>query len=56
MTLASDNMVEAIKKKDFTKYLVIANPRNGEDFLGEVRPKSMLSKILRFHSSSILIV
>jgi hypothetical protein len=37
MTLASDNMVDAIKKKDFTKYLAIANPKNGDDFLGEVR-------------------
>jgi hypothetical protein len=37
MTEASDNMVQAISKKDFTKYLVIANPKNGDDFLGEVR-------------------
>lgn len=38
MTKASDNMVDSIKKKDFTKYLAIANPKNGDDFLGEVRP------------------
>ncbi len=37
MTEASDNMVQAISKKDFTKYLAIANPKNGYDFLGEVR-------------------
>ncbi len=36
MTEASDNMVEAIKKKDFTKYLAIANPKHGDDFLEEV--------------------
>jgi hypothetical protein len=38
MTKASDNMVDSIKKKDYTKYLAIANPKNGDDFLGEVRP------------------
>ena len=38
MMEASNNMVEAIKKKDFTKYLAIAKPKNGDDFLGEVRP------------------
>ncbi len=37
MTGASKNMVQAISKKDFTKYLAIASPKNGDDFLGEVR-------------------
>lgn len=36
MTTASENMVESIKKKDFTKYLQLANPKNGDDFLAEV--------------------
>ena len=36
MTAASNNMVDTIKKKDFTKYLAIANPKNGDDFLAEV--------------------
>ena len=36
MNEASERMVEAIKKKDFTKYLAIANPKNGDDFLNEV--------------------
>lgn len=49
MTLASVNMVDSIKKKDFTKYLAIANPKNGEDWLGEVRPKPLQLDIPRFH-------
>ena len=51
MTLASDNMVEAIKKKDFTKYLAIANPKNGDDFLGEVRLSSHLPQLHRLHAT-----
>ncbi len=37
MTEASENMVESIRKKDFTKYLTIANPKHGDEFLDEVR-------------------
>ena len=36
MSAASTNMVDYIKKKDFTKYLAIANPQNCDDFLAEV--------------------
>ena len=43
MTAASNNMVESIKKKDFTKYLTIANPKNGDDFLNEVIPLPWLT-------------
>jgi hypothetical protein len=45
MNAASNNMVESIKRKDFTKYLAIANPKNGDDFLNEVRPSSCLSSL-----------
>ncbi len=44
MTEASESMVETIKKKDFTKYLAIANPKNGDEFLEEVIATFMLSK------------
>ena len=40
MTEASENMVESIRKKDFTKYLAIANPKHGDEFLEEVRLSS----------------
>ena len=36
MNDASEKMVDSIKNKDFTKYLAIANPKNGDDFLNEV--------------------
>ena len=38
MNDATEKMVDLIKRKDFTKYLAIANPRNGDDFLNEVTP------------------
>ena len=38
MTTASNNFIDAVKRKDFTKYLAIANPKNGDDFLAEVNP------------------
>ena len=47
MTEASERMVESIKKKDFTKYLAIANPKNGDDFLNEVKHSLMPFIILR---------
>jgi hypothetical protein len=42
MTEASENMVESIRKKDFTKYLTIANPKHGDEFLDEVRQSSSI--------------
>ena len=45
MSAASTNMVDYIKKKDFTKYLAIANPKNGDDFLAEV---SFFTSLLYF--------
>ena len=51
MNEASDSMVDSIKRKDFTKYLAIANPKNGDDFLSEVRPSPMLYKIFRIITS-----
>ncbi len=46
MTEASENMVEAIRKKDFTKYLAIANPKHGDEFLDEVKPNPFLLPFL----------
>jgi mannose/fructose/N-acetylgalactosamine-specific phosphotransferase system component IIB len=37
MSTAATKLVEGIKKKDFDKYLSVANPRNGEDFMDEVQ-------------------
>ena len=51
MTEASERLVESIKKKDFTKYLAIANPKNGDDFLNEVTPSLMPFTKLRMSTS-----
>ena len=56
MTKASDNMVQAIAKKDFTKYLAIANPKNGDDFLAEVRVYLILLQILLSHSIQVILM
>ncbi len=42
MTEASESMVETIKKKDFTKFLAIANPKHGDESLEEVVPHYLL--------------
>lgn len=36
MKNASDKFVKAVHAKDFDKYLAVANPKNGNDFLKEV--------------------
>lgn len=56
MTKASQNMVQAIAKKDFTKYLAIANPKNGDDFLAEVRVYLISMQILLSHSLIFLFI
>ena len=56
MNEASERMVEFIKKKDFTKYLGIANPKNGDDFLSEVRPSLRLCKVFCITTTFILFV
>ena len=45
MTTAANNFVNAVKKKDFTKYLAIANPKNGDDFLAEVRASPLILEL-----------
>ncbi len=36
MKIASDKFVKAVHAKDFDKYLMVANPNNGNDFLKKV--------------------
>jgi hypothetical protein len=36
MTKASEKLVKCIVAKDFEKYLSVANPKNGDEFIAEV--------------------
>ena len=56
MTAASKTMVDTIKKKDFTKLLAIANPRNGDEFLAEVSEFIFLLQLIRKYCNSRKIV